>query len=429
MTERVRSRVESVTTDWWKTAETQQSTLGSQPVTADTSGSYTENETYEEMTDVVTPRYKQISANGGIVNSPMSKVKTITRDNLCYYKYLYSWEKWYELPPPDDPGQWGTFYHAYEGVFPSSDYLDVANDLPQLPSYDEQAKIDQAVAKAWAATDVTELQSLVTLAEGKKTVLSLISIFTRLIKILKKIKRLDIKGLMNELSAKELSDRYMELRYALRPLVYEVKGVAAALQTEAGTKPNRLTFRGITTYQDDDVSTVTIPVTYSNFAGVWDYDIVRTTKWERNISVRAGVLTQLEQLNSLNIWGMTQPVESLWELVPFSFVVDWFFNVGDVLSAWTPNYGLKALASWYVVEKREYQFLSETHTNCETTDTTEDHNPLEYQRTMSNLWYDLTTISKVRVPNPQRPILPTWNMRLDTWKLTDLVIIAKKVWR
>lgn len=36
---------------------------------------------------------------------------------------------------------------------------------------------------------------------------------------------------------------------------------------------------------------------------------------------------------NLNDWGLTNPLEVAWELVPYSFVVDWFLPVGDFLSS------------------------------------------------------------------------------------------------
>lgn len=37
--------------------------------------------------------------------------------------------------------------------------------------------------------------------------------------------------------------------------------------------------------------------------------------------------------------GLTNPAEIIWELIPFSFVVDWFGTVGDVVSSWDDNIG------------------------------------------------------------------------------------------
>lgn len=50
-----------------------------------------------------------------------------------------------------------------------------------------------------------------------------------------------------------------------------------------------------------------------------------------DVSVRANV-NVLWLTKSLNV--LISPVTTLWETVPYSFVADWFVNVGDVLAAW-----------------------------------------------------------------------------------------------
>lgn len=43
---------------------------------------------------------------------------------------------------------------------------------------------------------------------------------------------------------------------------------------------------------------------------------------------------------NLNDWGLTNPLEVIWELVPYSFVVDWFLPVGDYLSSFDAYLGV-----------------------------------------------------------------------------------------
>jgi hypothetical protein len=134
----------------------------------------------------------------------------------------------------------------------------------------------------------------------------------------------------------------------------------------------------------------------------------------------------LKQLNTLNIWGLTQPVEAIWELVPFSFIVDWFFNVGETLAAFTPNYGIESLASWYTVVDTAYQRHSRFNDNFNKPD-----GPSAYctdnVQSVGGCWTDKTVITKTRVPNPSRQVVPTFSLKLDLFKLTDLVIIARGI--
>jgi hypothetical protein len=42
-----------------------------------------------------------------------------------------------------------------------------------------------------------------------------------------------------------------------------------------------------------------------------------------------------------------------WELIPYSFVVDWFLNIGDFIGSLTPSPGYTQLGSCFVVEREQ----------------------------------------------------------------------------
>jgi hypothetical protein len=51
----------------------------------------------------------------------------------------------------------------------------------------------------------------------------------------------------------------------------------------------------------------------------------------------------------LNQMGFVNPLTVAWELVPFSFVVDWFVNVSDVLGSFTEFWGLSLQRPFYTI--------------------------------------------------------------------------------
>jgi hypothetical protein len=304
------------------------------------------------------------------------------------------------------------------------------NGLPTVPAYDATDLIATAVSSAWANVSLNEAQALVIAGEGKKTILSFCSILKRLIKIIKLIKRRDAVGfqhLTREISLKSLSERYMELRYALRPFVYDVRGVSRALSEHKLLANDRITYRGHKTYSDSNQTSSTSENKYTDDAGDWTYDAEVIKTWSKDVSVRAGILTQLDEVSPLSIWGITEPIEAIWELVPFSFIVDWIFNVGDVLASWTPNYGLRTLASWYIVETRDYQRMARYHSNFSFPTGGTTKKGTSYLQDVTDCWCDRLTITKSRVPDPTRLTLPVCSLRLDGFKLVDLAIIAKGI--
>lgn len=389
------------------------------------SGTYIEHGDNAVMHDIVTPEFRKKQSKGMIVNNPMDYVRTVTVDRLVNYHFEDSRRYWNS---GCNPAGWQYYSDVSSGTQPSSLMLGDFDSLPQIPSYSLDDDIARAVTRAWANVDTNFVQGLVMVGEAEKTVLSLAAIFKRLIKIIKKIKRLDAHGIGMELTPKQLSDRYMELRYALRPLMYDARGTLGALTQTAAEFAQRQTYRGTVFYEDDDFSAEPYVKTYT---GTYFSDRTRgytlEESWQRKVLIRAGVLAQLEQLNSLNTWGLTQPIESFWELVPFSFIVDWFINVGDTLASWTPNYGLKALASWYVVE--DITFQSRRWLNPWWRRSSEgyprEHTAWIYSFTKAEV--SKTVTSKYRVPNPNRSILPTFSPRLNCFKFADLVIIAKQL--
>lgn len=207
----------------------------------------------------------------------------------------------------------------------------------------------------------------------------------------------------------------MEFRYALRPLFYDTLQIIDA--ANASAIATRQTYRGFQKHSDS----VTANGTYSLTAD-------RKFNWQqtsiRSVDVRAGVLCQVEELSTLNIWGGYAIAETVWELIPFSFIIDWFFNVGQTIASWTPNAGLRTLASWYTVLETHYQEIKVTGTTCQ-------NNTGRYYYDLvldlSGACYSKSSISKVRVPNPNRFVLPTFQLKLDTFKLVDLMIIGRKI--
>jgi hypothetical protein len=73
----------------------------------------------------------------------------------------------------------------------------------------------------------------------------------------------------------------------------------------------------------------------------WTYYEVHSTKMGCSIRVDNPNLHLASQL------GLVNPLSVAWELVPFSFVADWFGNVGQVLSSYTDFAGLSQVNPYY----------------------------------------------------------------------------------
>lgn len=203
-------------------------------------------DTVETMVDNVTPHYEMLSAQGRIINNPMEQTKTIAIDPILVSTYADTYRS----------GPY-TIGYEIEGEFPASSFLGSVSSsayyapLP-IDTFDVAHLEQLAGTQAWANIDQSQALIGATIAEGEKSILSLVSIFKRAYKVFRAVKRLDFKTLRGELKPRELSDRYMEARYALRPLVYDAAQIAGAITCNSKASP-RQTFRG--TASDSKVNT------------------------------------------------------------------------------------------------------------------------------------------------------------------------------
>lgn len=366
----------------------------------------------ETMSDIPTVGFDRLRSRGIIINSPMFSQKGDSTQTLEFFENFLGVSKDAQGKVDKKSG------FIDRGTMSAKELLGNAK-FPSLPSsFGSNAK-DIAVTQAWANVNQATASSLVSIAEARKTASSMTQIMARAIKILRAVRKLDAKALKGELSPSELSDRYLEARYAIRPLIYDAQGLIDAYNHKR--KADRFTARG--TARDHFSDSINGTVTnFSSFRTNYRSQI------EASFEARAGVLYQydLKGLSeTLSVYGFDQPIEAIWELVPFSFIIDWFFNVGNTIAAWTPNVGTQPLASWV-------KTTTTIKKTCAVTslDVIPDVYPQQDSRgrsvSGSGSW---TTVSvdTARTPDPRRPFLPRLDINLDALKLVDLLLIGNKL--
>lgn len=389
------------------------------------SGDYNSVNDEKIMNDVVTEGFHKKMKRGLIINNPFDSTREITTDRVADYTSDTTYQSWNTGCTPD---KWLTFGDQWSGTWQASDFIKDAAKVPywaSQPAINVQSLIDQAVTQAWANVEVSQATALATLGEFDKTVVSMVSICKRVIKVLKAAKQADYKYLKRQISRKELENRYMELRYAIRPLVYDANSIIKVLRSE--NNKMRFTARASKSGSDDSSKSCTVVGGTTT-----QLHKVLSASANRTVEVRAGVLYHVESVSKLNLWGFDQPLEAIWELTPFSFIFDWFFNIGQTLASWTPEMGTKVLASWYVVNDITY-YTSTVDSSWITRPA--DTSTTKYsagQYDIQNAVMTKTVHNRYRVVDPTRPIIPTFNVRLDGFKLLDLAIIGKRLlarWR
>lgn len=364
--------------------------------------------TVKTMTDVVTPNYKSLIAKGVVINNPCDRTVTvdIPAKATAYKRYRvdYTGGKYYGA-------WWDGPVSPCSDTFLGADFL-VASDKPGWVD-EVVAATSAAVTEAHANVSSNQISALASLAEGRKTVDSMVALTRKVLTIARKAKKLDYRYFRKELSFKELSNSYMELRYALRPMIIDAAQVCNALDESRLWKTVRSTARGYRTLTSELSDTADL--------GASDYTWTRDRKVRTVTTIRAGVLSDTK-LSVTNVWGLDQPIEAMWEIVPFSFILDWFFTIGDTIAAWTPNVGVRELASWVSVHH-----VSTSENSAGNFANTGNHN-VHDQFSWSGRKSQLRTIYK-RTVNPSLSIYPASKIRLDSLKLLDLTIIGKGLLR
>lgn len=124
-------------------------------------------------------------------------------------------------------------------------------------------------------------------------------------------------------SGAKLTQQWLALQYGWTPLLMDVHGSCEALAKRELLAFNvRVASRKV---RNMDSARVHTPA--------WPHTLSETTKGEVSYHVALNYMPQESLIRSFTSLGLTNPAEIIWELVPFSFVADWFVPVGSWLSA------------------------------------------------------------------------------------------------
>lgn len=142
------------------------------------------------------------------------------------------------------------------------------------------------------------------------------------------------------------SESWLEYRYGWRTLSYDLQDISTSIQRLQGLKsrPKRGSsfHSNVATYSQSNNQVVV-----GNAPGGAPAPIVHLGSYlcslsqVRERSVRGTVMVEA----LANDFGFIDPITTAWEIVPFSFIVDWFVNIGDLIKAYSPFLSGNVLAS------------------------------------------------------------------------------------
>lgn len=251
--------------------------------------------------------------------------------------------------------------------------------------------------------------ALVTVAEAAKTAKMIARPFGQANDLISRIADRKLRLLQKGLTAvAAFSSAWNEYRFGWKPILYDLQGIKEAYinGTVWYEKPRRVVARA----SDRDI--------------VWDLpNSVDTRAWpgltsktmianySHRAKVSSGVLYELrdDSLESATARRMglrlADVPASLWELVPYSFVVDRLLDIGPWLSAIMPKPGVTVLGSWTTTldYQLNYHVIAEAKITVMTAPQT------TYIQSGGDYTEEIQSIS--RVANPAIPPIPTVNYR------------------
>lgn len=204
---------------------------------------------------------------------------------------------------------------------------------------------------------------------------------------------------------KSISQLWLEWRYGWRTLIYDLQDLNEAVTTFDDQRKRYTERRGYGYYHSRS-DAIDFTTGTNGLISIHD-------EWADNIRISArGVVSA--DITPSKFSG--NPARTAWELVPWSFVVDWFVNIGQAIEAASfLTFASKYVAAegFEVVIDREFNRTSSMNSDA----TYSYSGNISAQATCSATW-------KVRNPSSVS-YTPLSRYRLDESKIHDLISIIK----
>lgn len=397
--------------------------------------SYIKSRSSRSIRDVPTKNFRKRLAAGEVINNPVLNVKKVFsckygsgEAQQIEYKAQYSAQQCYILASmtSDEP--------VYSNFAPPT-LVSLAEFVEQTEgiSYAGSDVLQLAINNAYGNVNSGAYSYLEELAESKETVTYLVTVFRRIATMFKAVRRGNLRGIAPKtwkkfsrmarnrarrngssyatewakLSYKWTSSAWMELRFAIRPLVYSVEDAIKIYNEGLKTKFDRITSNSGQLGSSTDKS-----VTNVSYGGV---DTETKIEIEVTRKAVAGVLLQVNaNAATLRQLGFTNLIGTAWELVLASWCVDYFVDLSGALSKVTPNIGVTPLAAW-ASYKDEITFVK-TISRLRTDDGS-FIDEAEYTA-------KLETYHRYPIDGPSNVIL---NIDLDVYKIADTAVLFTNI--
>lgn len=318
-----------------------------------------------------TPNYSYYIENGLLLpenNFQFSKVTTMYPRGFDYaYRDVY-----------DGPTHKGLRLDSItSGVMSSSYEGSVGGGAVWPPGIDDRVR-RRATNNLLKNAKDQKADMATTLAEGGKSIGTIVSGVGKITKAITELRRGNLAGAAQGLGIatssrrqrrfnrtarrdqeKAIADSWLEMEYGWKPIIFSVYDAAVlAADTVAPIYRSSVTGKATEKFSSGK------PTSYRDGAGtVTQTDLVRG-----HVEYRFKAVFEMtnESAHRAAMSGLTNPAVVAWELMPWSFVIDWFLPIGNWLSLLDATNGLtykRGYVTWRrdASADREYQRKAPTH--------------------------------------------------------------------
>lgn len=365
----------------------------------------------EVMTDTITPNFRKRVNAGEIIVNPMEKT----------YDYMLSFPKGilnttYVVTPDGswnygtDPSyRWWSFRCTVTVTGGLAQH--VGSAVPAAKSRDTTEELD-AIANVYAKLQSAELDVALMVAEGSQTLMYIRDLCRRVMRLIELAtnrrtlaqvaiqtwRRLRSVHKNYAWEAKGIAEAWLEVRYALRPLLYDIADALEYFKVGNKRTGKRTTFRS----KVQTSNTSSYKDTSSGVRVEYTIDVTTTA--------RAGCIADRRLTSQLADFGFLNLAGVVWEKVPFSFILDWIINISGILYQLNPKGTWRPLGAWVKVTQ-DVSFTGLV--SYDSVDGTSISVPIVGTRRATHR----TAVSG--------PPLTFVSVNLDTFKMLDLAALAR----
>lgn len=300
----------------------------------------------ENIDDIAHPRFHTRVKLGELFNDPMTLSKS----------YRFHQDGNFSFTQADNTYRWqGDMYNSFSAMSATGGYPDVD------PASMANMCRNDARVKLFSKLNESTISGGENMAELGQAISMLRRPFASAGNLLKEINRLKARKLlaanrkrMALSTADALSSSWLEYSYGWKPILNDLQKLVTIIDERANRVVEDITVVRAKVNRSKNRS-ANFSKTLADGSFFTGFEISGNRSTDLTVVVGVGVAVRPNRIFGDSYWSRSLGLRAvdlpklLWDLTPYSFVSDWFVNVGGWISAMTPNHGVDEVYSWETI--------------------------------------------------------------------------------